>query len=120
MTEINPPLTSDNEFLDISIPITAIYNYLTVRRTLGKYNLSTPGLICLIMLYKHPTSTIGHVRKYACQNTAINGIKQLLDLALVREVKKPRLIIPFQRYKVDKGYILTAKGEQLLRKILVK
>lgn len=36
----------------------------------------------------------------------------------IKDVPKPRLIKPFQKYKVDKGYILTDKGKQCLYKII--
>jgi hypothetical protein len=54
--------------------------------------------------------------------TKETGVKsaneRLCDLGLIRPVNKPRLIIPFQAYKIDKGYMITPKGKSALNRML--
>jgi hypothetical protein len=62
-----------------------------------------------------------------CIRAILNGAKEssvrpannrLISLGYIREVNKPRLIIPFQAYKIDKGYMITPKGKSALNKML--
>lgn len=53
-----------------------------------------------------------------CRGSCIRSIDYLHSIGYLRQVPKPRLIKPFQKYKVDNGYQLTDKGREVLYKII--
>lgn len=48
------------------------------------------------------------------------AIDYLVDLGFARMIGKPRLIIPFNAYKIDKGYVITILGKLAVKKIIEK
>ena len=47
-----------------------------------------------------------------------HAIDYLKELGLVSELDKPRLIIPFKSYKVDKVYCITPNGNNVIAAVL--
>ena len=49
----------------------------------------------------------------------IKSVDYLFKVGYLAKRGKPRLIVPFQKYKIDTGYVITEKGNEVLRKILL-
>ena len=54
-----------------------------------------------------------------CKQSTCLAIDYLIELGLVSELGKPRLIIPFQRFKIDTAYTITPKGSKVVAEILI-
>lgn len=52
-------------------------------------------------------------------SSALQAIDHLHSVGYLRSVDKPRLIKPFGKYKIDKGYELTDKGCEALCTIIL-
>lgn len=72
----------------------------------------------LLLVYLYPRYTIKQLSAITNQLSVERSISILLRLNYIRVIGKPRLIVPFQRFKVDKGYVITPAGEAILRKIV--
>ncbi len=55
----------------------------------------------------------------SCKRSTRHTIDYLKILGLVSELGKPRLIKPFQRFKIDKAYAITPKGSNVITEILI-
>ncbi|WP_295655754.1 hypothetical protein [uncultured Mucilaginibacter sp.] len=53
-----------------------------------------------------------------CRHSTCHVIDYLKELGLVYELGKPRLIKPFQRFKVDTAYNITTKGSKVITGVL--
>jgi hypothetical protein len=51
-------------------------------------------------------------------HSVLRGFKYLYENGYISQVGMARLIKPFQRYIVDKGYVITEAGEMVLRAII--
>lgn len=54
-----------------------------------------------------------------CKQSTYLAIDYLKELGLVSELGKPRLIKPFQRFKIDTVYAITPKGSKIITEILI-
>lgn len=54
-----------------------------------------------------------------CKQSTCHTIDYLKELGLVSELGKPRLIIPFQKFKIDTTYAITPKGSNVITEILI-
>ena len=54
-----------------------------------------------------------------CKQSTCHTIDYLKELGLVSELGKPRLIIPFQKFKIDTAYTITPKGSKVVAEILI-
>lgn len=72
----------------------------------------------LLIIEKHPQICEWNLKKYTGNSDSKIIISGLLSLELIRPFGRPRLIIPFQKFKVDKGYVITDKGKAVLRKLI--
>jgi hypothetical protein len=83
---------------------------------------NTTAFKCLIHVQLSPGLTkAGYSRLYkTCQQSTCHIIDYLLELQLIQTVGKPRLIIPFQAYKIDTGYKITSHGLKVVRSVLDK
>ncbi len=81
---------------------------------------STFAFQCLLNIKVEPRLTkTGYARSfYTCRQSTCHAIDYLKELDLVYEFGKPRLIIPFQCFKVDTAYNTTLKGFQVIRDVL--
>jgi hypothetical protein len=81
---------------------------------------STFAFQCLLNINVVPRLTkAGLARSFnTCRQSTCHTIDYLNELGLVYELGKPRLIIPFQRFKVDTAYNITPKGFQVIRDVL--
>jgi len=75
---------------------------------------------CLLNIYIAPrlTKTACATSFNTCRQSTCHTIDYLKELGLVRECGKPRLIIPFQRFKVDTAYKITPKGNKVITEVL--
>lgn len=75
---------------------------------------------CLVAVYlMDRASKFNICNKYNYNERSVScSLCHLLELKLIRSIGKPRLIVPFQKFKVDVGYVITPLGEQTIVKIL--
>ncbi len=75
---------------------------------------------CLLNINVTPRLTkTAYARSFnTCRQSTCHTIDYLKELGLVYELGKPRLIKPFQRFKVDTAYNITTKGLQVIRDVL--
>ena len=75
---------------------------------------------CLLNINVAPRLTkTAYARSFStCRQSTCRTIEYLKELGLVYELGRPRIIIPFQRFKVDTAYSITPKGSQLIRDVL--
>jgi|GEM_PF-5833615 len=73
----------------------------------------------LLVIYAHPLRTTRHLVDVGLSNnkTTQKNINILIDLGYVQQENKPRKIIPFQAYTIDKVYRITSKGVRVLSAI---
>lgn len=57
--------------------------------------------------------TDSNIHVYSCYR----AVKHLTDIGYIKAVPRARLIIPFQRTKIDTAYSVTELGDQVLDKI---
>lgn len=76
---------------------------------------------CLLNIHVSPrlTKTAYAASFNTCKQSTCHAIDYLKELGLVYELGKPRLIIPFQRFKVDKAYRSTPKGNTVIAEVLM-
>ena len=73
----------------------------------------------LCVVFGNPMCTKAQVRRYRISSRSVERcLDYLMSLGYVKAVKKPRLIIPFQAYKIDIGYRVTVKGEIVLKALM--
>lgn len=97
------------------IPATIITQYIPFKDGLRVRTLL--NLLMLIKVLNNPSKAM--LLRVGCmgQESTQHGLAYLVKLGLIRICGKPRLIIPFQAYKIDKGYTITVKGENVIRRI---
>jgi predicted transcriptional regulator len=97
------------------------YNSIRAKEFRKYFDVVKPGVIfkVLISLYVKPSQSKTALQLKARVNgdTIANSIEYLLSQGYIKKVNKPRLIIPFQAYKIDVGYRITGKGEQIIYSI---
>jgi len=73
----------------------------------------------LLVIYAHPLRTTRHLVDVGLSNnkTTQKNINILVDMGYIQVENKPRKIIPFQAYVLDKVYRITAKGVKVLSAI---
>ena len=98
------------------ISATLVNQYIPMRYGLR----NTFAFRCLLNIHVSPRLTkTAYARLYNnCQQATCHAIDYLNELGLVCELGIPRLIKPFQRYKVDKGYKVTNKGYKVIKDVL--
>ena len=91
---------------------------LYIPRRLGLRN--TFAFQCLLNIYATPQLTkTAYARSFnTCRQSTCHTIDYLNELGLVCEFGKPRLIVPFQRFKVDIAYNITPKGIKVIAEVL--
>ena len=75
---------------------------------------------CLLNIRVTPRLTkTAYARSFnTSKHSTYHAIDYLMELGLVSELGKPRLIIPFHRFKIDKGYRITPKGNNVIEAVL--
>ena len=75
---------------------------------------------CLLNVYVYPRQTKTCYSKtfHTCQSATANAIEYLVTLGLIQLIGRPRLITPFQTYKVDNAYKVTLKGGLIIKNVL--
>jgi hypothetical protein len=75
---------------------------------------------CLLNIYVYPRQTKTFYAKHfhLCQTAAAKAMEYLCSLGLIKPLGRPRLIIPFQTYKVDTAYQLTVNGKMVIKKVM--
>lgn len=68
----------------------------------------------LLFVMRYPRSTGNQIRNSVSNYTMYKALPILLEMGYIREIGKPRLIKPFQRFKVDRGYMITDLGKQIV------
>lgn len=112
----------DKSIYDTVISLTSLFEFDKMRvREYIPEDGRVKSMTCfklLLLVVKYPGSSSTALLKYSNNRTAFLATDRLLSFDLIRVIGKPRLIKPFQRFKVDKGYVITDKGKQVLVKIL--
>lgn len=72
----------------------------------------------LVLIWRYPRNSVNELELLSGHSRIINSVSYLVSVDMISPMGRPRLIIPFQRFKVDTAYVITAKGEGVLRKIL--
>lgn len=88
-----------------------------------RYGLrNTFAFRCLLHINISPgmTKTAYSKSFNTCQQATCHAIDYLNALGLIREMGKPRLLIPFQKYTVDKAYKITPKGIKVIKDVFDK
>ncbi len=122
--EVIPSTPDDillNRMLLLACRLNSISPVLIDQYIPRKYGLrNTFAFRCLMHIKAHPGLTkTGYSRLYStCQQATCHSIDYLNSLGLVREIGKPRLIIPFQAYKIDRAYKVTLRGKKVVKDIL--
>ena len=124
-----PYAVTTNNSIDKSID-TVILDYLTVcslttkqierfvPRIDGIRTKYTFHLLLVLYRLKRANKT-NVVRLYNSGDRSVSfGIDQLHHMGYLKMVDTPRLIIPFGAYKIDKAYIVTAKGKKLINDVI--
>jgi len=90
--------------------------YIPIKRGLR----NTFAFQCLLNIKVTPRLTkTTYARSFnTSKHSTYHAINYLMELGLVSELGKPRLIIPLKRYKVDKGYRITPKGNIVIVAVL--
>jgi len=124
---INEVTTESSEYLSFNTQIINIVKFLELKlSTIRKYIPDKKGIRAsncfelLILISANPRTTQWYLR-FVTNSTGFTiskNVNYLLELSLIKQIGKPRLIVPFQKFKVDKGYVITPAGEKLLREIL--
>lgn len=98
------------------IPIGKIKPYMPSSKGFRvKYLFSV--LLSIAGLIRPTKSTLIYDLSYHT-GSLIKAVDYLELHGMIKGVKKSRLIIPFGKYKIDKGYVITEKGKNVLRKVL--
>lgn len=73
----------------------------------------------LCVIYAHPLRTVYHITECCLSNgTTVNkNLLILMDMGYIQQENKPRLIIPFNSWTIDKVYRITSKGVKALSAI---
>jgi hypothetical protein len=75
----------------------------------------------LVLVYGYPKRTIGQLWKIsrtANERTMKRTTLHLCNVGLIKEMGRPRFIEPFKAWKIDKAYVITPKGKNVLIKLL--
>lgn len=121
---VTTPFNLDEYIQDLLISYSKVY--FIPKPIISLYIPFKPGLrvrttfniLVIVKLLKMPTRAgILHFGNLGQESTGM-AIRYLVDLGLIRKCGKPRLIKPFQKIKVDTGYTITVKGENVIRRIL--
>lgn len=119
MSEINAVNHTDNTYDTALIYYTDLVAF--DRKKVAELIPDIRSFTCfkiLMLIDRYPRSCESDLIHYSKNYTAKRYIAILISLDLIRVIGKPRLIIPFQKFKVDKGYVITDKGKTVLRKLL--
>lgn len=95
------------------------------RKLLNKYfpivvNRSNVSLYSLlIVIFSNPLRTVNGLVAHSMHNaqTINKNLLILIDLGYVQQENKPRKILAFEAYTIDKVYRITAKGVKVLSAI---
>jgi hypothetical protein len=95
------------------------------RKLINKYfpilvNRSNVSLYSLLMvIYSNPLRTVNGLVSHSIHNaqTVNKNLLILIDLGYVQQENKPRKVIPFNAFVIDKVYRITAKGVKVLSAI---
>lgn len=100
----------------LTLPLDRIRAFIPERRGFR----SSACLDLLVIINCNPRLAITRVSSLMHSNPykAIKNVAYLMSLGYVRQIGKPRLIIPFQRFKIDKGYVITQSGIKVLRELM--
>ena len=90
--------------------------YIPIKRGLR----NTFAFQCLLNVKVTPLLTkTAYARSFNTNKQSTrHAIDYLKELGLVSELDKPRLIIPFKSYKVDKVYCITPNGNNVIAAVL--
>lgn len=76
-------------------------------------------ILLAVARLKQPSKAMVIHTLCADKGSALQAIDHLHSVGYLRSVDKPRLIKPFRKYKIDKGYELTDRGWQALCAIIL-
>lgn len=120
---VNTPLPIDQNY---NSRLLGIYDYLACRDIVNEV-IGSVGKVkgmtifnTLVLVRRYPRLSKFQLISYSNTESIKRCIPILVNLGYVRGIGKPRLIIPFQAYKIDTGYVITASGEAILRKIIME
>lgn len=70
----------------------------------------------LLIIYSNPLRNITTIRDMSMSNsdTSRKNLDILIDMGYIQQENKPRKVIPFQAYVLDKVYRITVKGVKAL------
>ncbi len=73
----------------------------------------------LLVIYSHPLRSARFLRECTLSNstTTLKNLLILVDMGYIQIENKPRKIIPFDAYTIDKVYRITTKGVKALSAI---
>lgn len=74
----------------------------------------------LLLIARHPKSCEFDLIKSTGNKSVNRCIHRLIELDLIKRSGRPRLIIPFKKFKVDNSYVITTKGKNVVEKVLEK
>lgn len=99
----------------ITTPLKAIRKYIPERPLI---RVSRCYHLLLVIKHNPRQSALGlRMLMNSTAQVTDKNTAYLLELGYIRKIGKPRLIIPFQRFKVDTGYVITVRGNSVLAKI---
>lgn len=109
------PNTNDKLFIlgnGISVNKQLLHKYFPI-----VVNRSSKTLyLLLLIVYAHPLRTVNGLvqRSFSNGETVLKNLNILIDMGYVQQENKPREIIPFNSWTIDKVYRITNKGVKAL------
>lgn len=71
----------------------------------------------LLLIYRFPRRSAQVLEDMAHAGVLRRSLPRLQELGYIKAIGRPRLIVPFQKFKVDRGWVITDSGVMVIKNI---